>query len=100
VSCVVRTAATVASLIRDANPHGKVDAEEVRSWLTPGLVDPDDMRVLEEDGARRGYVDLFVREELAYLAARHVSTSASGCVSPYAPTRGTSTFSRSGAGLK
>jgi mycothiol synthase len=57
----------VSRLIRDANPERTIDAEEVRSWLTQGLVDPEDIRVLVEDGRAVGYVDLFVREDLAYL---------------------------------
>jgi len=60
-------AEAVAAVICDATPHRTIDAEEVRSWLTQGLIDPDDIRVLEEDGSVVGYVDIFVREDLAYL---------------------------------
>jgi mycothiol synthase len=57
----------IASLIVAANAHRMIDADEVRSWLTQGLIDPDDIRVLEEGGRAVGYVDIFVREDLAYL---------------------------------
>ena len=63
----VEDADAVSDLIRRANPHRTMDAEEVRSWLTRGLVDPADIRVLDEGGGIVGYVDVFVREDLAYL---------------------------------
>jgi len=63
----VDDADAVAAVIAAANPSRAIDAEEVRSWLTQGLVDANDMRVLEEDERIVGYVDVFVRGDLAYL---------------------------------
>jgi mycothiol synthase len=63
----VADADAVAAVIRRASPHRSIDAEEVRTWLTQGLIDPDDMRVLDDDRGVAGYVDVFVREDLAYL---------------------------------
>jgi mycothiol synthase len=63
----VEDAGAVATVIRAATPHRSIDADEVRSWLTQGLVDPNDIRVLEHGGSVVGYVDIFVREDLAYL---------------------------------
>jgi mycothiol synthase len=63
----VEDADAVAALIVAANPHRTIDAQEVRSWLTPGFVDPVDVRVLEEDGLAVGYVDILQRDDLAYL---------------------------------
>jgi mycothiol synthase len=57
----------VAALIREANPHRPIDAEEVRSWLTQGVVDPADIRVLDDDGRAVGYVDILQRDDLVYL---------------------------------
>ena len=57
----------VAGVIRRSSPHRSIDPEEVQSWLTQGLVDPDDIRVLDADGRVAGYIDVFVREDLAYL---------------------------------
>src|SRR5438034_6603683 len=56
----------VAALIKDANPHRQVDAEEVRSWLRQPWLDADDLRVLD-DGDVVGYIDLDLRGDIAYL---------------------------------
>jgi mycothiol synthase len=60
-------AEAVAALIRAADPGRGIDAEEVRSWLSHVALDPDEVRVLEVDGAVVGYVDLLRSEELAHV---------------------------------
>jgi len=56
----------VAALIRQS-PHRRTDAEEVRSWLGHAAIDPDDLRVLVQVGRAVGYVDIVVREDVAYV---------------------------------
>lgn len=49
------------------NPHRRIDAEEVRSWLDHSAIDPNDLRVLVEDGRAVGYVDIVVSEDVVYV---------------------------------
>ncbi len=60
-------AEAVAGLIARTNPERRIDALEVLSWLGNTQLDPDDLRVLEEDGEVVGYVDLTRRKEVAFL---------------------------------
>lgn len=48
----------------DARP---MDAEEIRSWLRNGEIDPDCLRVLEIDGRVVGYGDLYVEPDVIQL---------------------------------
>ena len=52
--------------ILSQNPQRRIDAEEVRSWLHHAAIDPEDLRVLVEDGRPVGYVDILVREDVVY----------------------------------
>jgi len=60
-------AAVVSDLIRTANAARPTDAEEIRSWFNNPTLDRSNLRVLDRDGRLAGYVDVVLREDVAFL---------------------------------
>ena len=71
-------AAAVAVLFHEAFGDSRpMDAEEIRSWLRNGELDPDWLRVLEIDGRVVGYGDIYVEPDVIQLdvaASQHWET--------------------------